>query len=352
MRRRTISGMVAAGVMMLALAATSATAQQGKSLARLAQDPACTTPKPASAGGPMPKDGNTLVLRWLGVSNYELAFRGQVVLFDTFYSRVWPARPLGVLPSEITRADAVLFGHGHWDHIADAPEVARQTHAKLYGGPPTTEWLKAQGVPDAQLVTWKGGEKQAFKGFTIEAVHAAHAGGRPEPVNKMMTLYEQLVPDFYGRAQTAEEKAATDRLLKRGAGGPRISSEGTLTYLVTFDNGFRIAYDDTAGAPTAEQKAAFASLPRTDIGIVPYTGRINATRQNADSMPIVDTFKPRIVLPSHHEDETGIGAHYDMPVYPLGIAVREKYPDAQTIDPLYLSGMCFDIQTKDVYVGK
>ena len=59
--------------------------------------------------------------------------------------------------------DAVLFGHGHWDHIADAPEVARQTHAKLYGGPPTTEWLKAQGVPDAQLVTWKGGEKQAFK---------------------------------------------------------------------------------------------------------------------------------------------------------------------------------------------
>ena len=37
-------------------------------------------------------------------------------------------------------------------------------------------------------------------------------------------------------------------------------------------------------------------------------------------MPIVDTFKPRIVLPSHHEDETGIGAHYDMPIYPLGIA--------------------------------
>lgn len=352
MRRRTTGGLLAAAVVAGLVMVVPAYAQQGRRLSALAQDPACTTPRPASAGGALPKDANTVVLRWLGVSNYELAYRGQVVLFDTFYSRVWPARPLGVLPGDITKATAVMIGHGHWDHIADAPEIARQTGAKIYGGPPSTDWLKAQGVPDAQLVTWKGGETQRFNGFSIQAVHAAHAGGRPEPVNKMMTLYEQLVPDFYGRAQTPEEKAATDRLLKRGAGGPRISSEGTLTYLVTFDNGYRIVFDDTAGAPTPEQKAAFAGIARTDIAIVPYTGRINTTRQNADSMPIVETFKPRIVLPSHHEDETGIGAHYDMPVYPLGIAVREKYPDAQTIDPLYLSGLCFDIQTKDFFVGK
>jgi hypothetical protein len=69
-------------------------------------------------------------------------------------------------------------------------------------------------------------------------------------------------------------------------------------------------------------------------------------------MPIVDTFKPRIVLPSHHEDETGIGAHYDMPIYPLGIAVRDKFPDAQTIDPLYRSALCFDTQSREFFVGK
>lgn len=50
--------------------------------------------------------------------------------------------------------------------------------------------------------------------------------------------------------------------------------------------------------------------------------------------------------------ETGIGAHYDMPIYPLGIAVREKFPDAQTIDPLYLSALCFDTQSKEFVVGK
>jgi L-ascorbate metabolism protein UlaG (beta-lactamase superfamily) len=343
----------AAALLALALAIRPpVAAQQGKAMAMLAQDPACTTPKSAAAGGPMPKGPNTLVLRWLGVSNYELAYRDQVILFDIFYSRVWPARPLGVTPSELTRVNAAFFGHGHWDHIADAPDIAKQTGAKMYGGPPTTEWLKMQGVPDAQLVTWKGGESQKFDGFTVQAIHASHAGGRPEPVNKLMTLYEQLVPEFYGRPQTPDEQAASQRLRRRGAGGPRISSEGTLTYLITFDNGYRIAYADTAGQITAEQKAAFAGLPRTDIGIVPYTGRFNTTLQNTESLPIVETFKPRVVLPSHHEDETGIGGHFDMPVYPLGIAVREKFPDAQTIDPLYLSGLCFDTGSREFFVGR
>jgi len=343
----------AAGALVVLSIATPATvAAQGRGMAALAQDPACSTTKIAAAGGPMPKGQNTIVMRYLGVSNYELAYRDQVILFDTFYSRVWPARPLGVVPADFKRANAVFFGHGHWDHIADAPEIARQTNAKMYGGPPTAEWLKMNGVPEAQVVTWKGGESQKFNGFTVQAIHARHAGGRPEPVNKLMTLYGQLVPEFYGRPQTEAEKAGTQRLQRRGAGGPRIDSEGTLTYLITFDNGYKIAYTDTAGQISAEQKAAFANIPRTDIGIVAYTGRFNTTRQNEESMPIVDTFKPRIVLPSHHEDETGVGAHFDMPIYPLGIAVRDKFPDAQTVDPLYLSALCFDTQSREFFVGR
>jgi L-ascorbate metabolism protein UlaG (beta-lactamase superfamily) len=349
---RSITAALAAAAVAIAAASIPLHAQNGKALAALAEDPACSSDTIAAAGGPMPKGKDTVILRFLGTSNYELSYRDQVLLFDTFYSRVWPARPLGVLPSDFTRATAILFGHGHWDHIADAPDVEKQTKAKMYGAPPTTEWLKMQGVPDAQLVTWKGGETQKFNGFTVTAIHAHHAGGRPEPVNKMMTLYAQLVPEFYGRAPTEEEKTAERNLQRRGAGGPRIDSEGTLTYLITFDNGYRIAYTDTAGAITDEQRAAFASIPRTDIGIVAYTGRFNASAQNDESMPIVDTFKPRIVLPSHHEDETGIGAHYDMPIYPLGMAVRQKYPDARTIDPLYLQAMCFDTQSKEFYVGK
>jgi hypothetical protein len=41
-----------------------------------------------------------------------------------------------------------------------------------------------------------------------------------------------------------------------------------------------------------------------------------------------------------------------MPVYPLGIAVRDKFPDAQTIAPLYLSALCVDTKSKEFYVGR
>src|SRR5215813_6784003 len=135
---RSSVGLAIAVLVAIMAATMDVSAQQGKALAALAQDPACSSTKIAAAGGPLPKGQNTIVMRYLGVSNYELTYRDQVILFDTFYSRVWPARPLGVLPADFKRANAIFFGHGHWDHIADAPEVARQTNAKLFGAPPTT----------------------------------------------------------------------------------------------------------------------------------------------------------------------------------------------------------------------
>ena len=70
---------------------------------------------------------------------------------------------------------------------------------------------------------------------------------------------------------------------------------------------------------------AFASIPRTDIGT---------------SFPAITRTR------------RASGAHFDMPIYPLGIAVRDKFPDAQTIDPLYLSALCFDTQSREFFVGR
>ena len=48
----------------------------------LEQEPACQTLMPAAAGGPLPQNPDVVVLRFLGVSNYELAYRDKVVLLD------------------------------------------------------------------------------------------------------------------------------------------------------------------------------------------------------------------------------------------------------------------------------
>lgn len=43
--------------------------------------------RPAMLGGAASADPGVLTIRWYGTSNYELNFRDQVVLLDTFYDR-------------------------------------------------------------------------------------------------------------------------------------------------------------------------------------------------------------------------------------------------------------------------
>src|SRR5712672_3117416 len=91
----------------IALLATAAPAhaQKGSSLA---SEPLCQTLDLSSISGAAPKDRNVIVLRWLATSNFELAYRGNVFLFDTYYDRVPPSRQLGVDCKEIRKTTAIF----------------------------------------------------------------------------------------------------------------------------------------------------------------------------------------------------------------------------------------------------
>jgi hypothetical protein len=49
-------------------------------------------------------------MRWLSTSNYELAFRDQVILLDAYFDQGARNRPTGVVPSEVKKTDAILIG--------------------------------------------------------------------------------------------------------------------------------------------------------------------------------------------------------------------------------------------------
>jgi len=100
----------------------------------LAAEPACQTLVPALIGGPVPTPASdTAVLRWLGTANYEVAYKGKVYLFDTYYDRPGRTRPIGFKVDQVKRADVIFIGHAHSDHISDIAAVARQTGAMVVG---------------------------------------------------------------------------------------------------------------------------------------------------------------------------------------------------------------------------
>ncbi len=101
-----------------------------------------------------------VALRWLGTASFVIETASTTVLVDPYLTR----KPLLSLPfahepderaifqAIPRRVDAILCGHSHYDHIADAPRIARRTGALLVGSESTCAWGAAEGLPEAQLV--------------------------------------------------------------------------------------------------------------------------------------------------------------------------------------------------------
>src|SRR5687767_151325 len=147
------------------------------------RDPGCTDPVLVSTGGAFPRDPQTLAIRWTGFANFELAWNGQVILLDAYFDRGSVFPPLGFKAADVKKADVLLLGHGHVDHMSDAASVGTRTGAIIVGAPVTTEKLFAQQVDPKQVRTvhGRGGELLKFKGFTVEPILGRH-GEPPAPV--------------------------------------------------------------------------------------------------------------------------------------------------------------------------
>ena len=85
-------------------------------------------------------------LEWLGVSTYRLVVDDLVIFLDAYIDRNplatarWcPATreqaPPAIQVADVQRADYVLVGHSHFDHLWGAERIAHQTGATTIGLP-------------------------------------------------------------------------------------------------------------------------------------------------------------------------------------------------------------------------
>lgn len=315
----------------------------------LSAEAACQTLTMTSVGGPAPRNPSTLVLRWLGAANFELAYRDSVVLLDAYFERLPRTRPLGFAREDIKRATAIFMGHGHGDHMSDAPFVAGRTGARLFGAPVTIETAVKMGLPEKQTVTVKGGEVHKFNGFTVEAILGRHSDldqvrAYGQIFGPALQAALALEPPF-----TEAEKKLVAEIRTRGTGDARVLTEGTIAFLFTFDSGYKFLFLDSAGAVTEGERKVMSRIGSTDIASVAYQGMGLPRYQIGATMPLVKAFNPAIFIPNHHDEIAG--QFPDLATYPLFMAIRDELPRTKTIDPLYRTPMCFNTVTKEVLVG-
>src|SRR5581483_11370199 len=98
-------------------------------------------------------------LDWLGCATFRLTLSDLVVFLDAYIDRVPGAAPTGITVDEITRADWIVVGHSHFDHLYGAERIAKATGATIIGSYETVRVMETMGVPPNQLMPVAGGER-------------------------------------------------------------------------------------------------------------------------------------------------------------------------------------------------
>jgi L-ascorbate metabolism protein UlaG (beta-lactamase superfamily) len=113
-----------------------------------------------------------LEITWLGHGTFQLGLdSGEVVLIDP-WTNGNPSFPAG---HDFDRLDVMLITHGHFDHIADAVDLARKFKPQVIANYEICAWLESKGVENACGMN-KGGAQQAGP-MKVTMTHALHSSG-------------------------------------------------------------------------------------------------------------------------------------------------------------------------------
>jgi L-ascorbate metabolism protein UlaG (beta-lactamase superfamily) len=97
---------------------------------------------------------------WLGTAGFSIEHDGFVLLIDPYLTRASLLRcATGPLRSEraaiskyTPKADAIVAGHTHFDHVLDVPAIALATGATVYGSSSCAHLCRASGLDAAHVV--------------------------------------------------------------------------------------------------------------------------------------------------------------------------------------------------------
>ena len=112
-------------------------------------------------------------LSWLGHATFRIQTPGgKTVVVDPWVM----GNPLcPEAEKKLSKVDAMLCTHGHFDHIADAVEMGKRHNPKIVGIFELCGWLEKKGVKNTSPMN-KGGT-QAVGDIRVTMVHADHSCG-------------------------------------------------------------------------------------------------------------------------------------------------------------------------------
>ena len=119
-------------------------------------------------------------------------------------------------------------------------------------------------------------------------------------------------------------------------------TEGTIAYLITLDNGFRIMYRDSGGRVTDYEKAAMERVGRVDVALVAVSASfLNTSRFSKRLERIYGPTSPTFTFPPTTDaDYNGLWRATE----PLFQALKDENQNIVTVSRGYREPICFDTE--------
>ena len=140
-------------------------------------------------------------ITYYGHSCFEIVVNGKKLLFDPFISPNELAKSIDITQ---IKPDYILVSHGHWDHIADAVTIAKQSGATIIANYEVTQWLKKEGVEKVHEMNTGG--KWMYDFGKVKCVAAMHSSSLPDGAyggSAMGFIIESSEGNFYYAGDTA-----------------------------------------------------------------------------------------------------------------------------------------------------
>lgn len=290
-----------------------------------------------------------VTLDWLGVSTFRLVVGELTLLLDAYIDRVPAAPPVGLTTADIQRADFVLIGHSHFDHLWGAERIARQTGATVIGSHETVRLLHDKdSIPEEQLLAVAGGEpirlSDEVRVRVFPCLHsciwANMAGAADEACLGDLGIAHQ---------ERAARMARGMELLHGGALGEEVAAHmaasdrhprnegGSFAYLIETPAG-SIFWKDTSGHWSGILRGM-----RPDVALLAAVGR-----GNVDGEPVQGTLagfiaseaellRPKRLVLCHHDDwMPPLTRATD--VAPIRHELARRTPEVELVEMGYLAG--------------
>jgi L-ascorbate metabolism protein UlaG (beta-lactamase superfamily) len=185
---------------------------------------------------PEPGPQSPLTVTWLGVATLLVNDGNSALMTDGFFSRPSlltvglgsispsPQRITGCLErAQVSRLEAVIPVHTHYDHALDSAVVVERTSARLVGGESAANVGRGHGLSEDRIVVARSGEMMSFGAYEVTLIESQHCPPDRYPGNISKPVAPPVKVSAYrcGEAWSAfvHHRPTGRRLLIQGSAG-------------------------------------------------------------------------------------------------------------------------------------